>query len=138
LHAATFPATGWEHRTFVLHAAPLRDLVDHIAGLGAHPSSSGCAAGSAWFVEEDLCWEPTAVAFTDPDTALAQTPLWSPCDTPAGRPSRSKVRDLARRAARDDVTPADIWAFAETLGDPLDRHGRFRAAHLLVKGREPP
>jgi hypothetical protein len=139
LIAAALPDHRWDAATFVLHTAGVGDLIEVIRSHGGHPAVSGTATGAAWFAEPDLLWEPTAVAATGNATSLQRLPLLAavPAAATSG-PRRRWLVKLAADTVRSGINGVQLWDEAAGLGDPADRRVRVRAAHLMVRGREPP
>ncbi|MEU4160096.1 hypothetical protein [Actinoplanes sp. NPDC026670] len=139
LIAAALPDHRWDATTFVLHTIGVGDLIEVIRSHGGHPAASGTITGTAWFAEPDLLWEPTAVATTGDAAGLQRLPLLAavPAAAVCG-PRRRWLAKLAADTVRSGITGAQLWDEAADLGNPADRRVRVRAAHLMVRGREPP
>ena len=115
----------------------------------------------AWFVEPDLYWEPTAFTrleypcddrgqktehiapCADQVAAfLLRAPLWKPDLTAAQR--RWPARELGARIDTLTDPAQEIWEYAAELAGRVRASPQYvtyeqrrRAAHLLVKGKEP-
>jgi hypothetical protein len=100
----------------------------------------------SWFVEPDLLWEPTAVAAHGATPLAPRITGWDLYRHPPllggppanGQPDRRWLARLAADCSRVGLEGPVLWAQAREFGDPGSRQTRVRAAHLLVRGKEPP